>query len=373
MGVMLVSAQAFAATSDDAALQLSAVVNGYYQSGEQALSNSGEGFGLGETEVSLGGNIDDAFYGKVTTVLAYHDGETELELEEAFIQTLALPAGISVRAGRFLSDIGYLNSQHLHTDDFSVRPLPYRAFLGDHYFDDGLRVSYVMPTDWYWVVGSEAFSGDKLRAEDPDGDRDFSTVGVYTAFTKIGGDLGLESSWQLGMSYLRNQNGRAGEHHDEHAMAEEGHDEGHDHQAKFTAENTYIIDGVYKWAPAGNNKYQQLTLAAEYFYLDGISEHQEVSAASHYSGWYASGNYQFSPQWSTGVRYSRLNVQEEHDEHFHQVGYQEWDANINWHHSHFSTVRLQFTLQNNDELGFDDNIVTLQYVMSLGAHNAHQF
>ncbi|MBV7316196.1 hypothetical protein KU855_11090 [Shewanella sp. NIFS-20-20] len=370
------SGQSVAASSDTNNLQLSAVVNGYYQDGQQALAESSEGFGLGETEVSLGGNIDDAFYGKVTTVLAYHDGDTELELEEAFIQTLALPAGLSLRAGRFLSDIGYLNSQHLHTDDFSDRPLPYRAFLGDHYFDDGLRLAYVMPTDLYWTLGVEAFSGDKLRAADPEGHRDFSSVGVYTAFTKVGGDLGLESSWQLGLSYLRNENGRAGEHHEEHAEAEGEHahgDEGHDHQAKYTAENTYIIDGVYKWAPQGNNKYQQLTLAAEYFYLTGLNEHAELGAADYFSGWYLSGHYQFSPQWSTGLRYSRVDVQESHDEHFDDIGYQEWDVNLAWHHSHFSTVRLQLTHQNNDMLGFDDNIVTLQYVMSLGAHNAHQF
>ena len=73
----------------------------------------------------------------------------EVELEEAWAQTRTLPAGFQVRAGRFSSQLGYLNEQHPHTDDFIERPLLYRAFLGGHYFDDGVRVNWTAPTDLY--------------------------------------------------------------------------------------------------------------------------------------------------------------------------------------------------------------------------------
>jgi len=211
----------YSAMAEDSSLtnpSISAVLDGYYQTGDRPLAERAEGFGLGETELALSANIDEMFYGKVTAVVESHDGETELNLEEAFIQTLAMPYGLSVRAGRFLSDIGYLNNQHLHTDAFTDRPAAYRAFLGGHYFDDGIRLNYVAPTDLYWTMGVEAFKGESLRATDEHGERDFDDVGVYTALTKIGGDIGIESSWQLGLSYLRNQNGKAyaeDEHEDE--------------------------------------------------------------------------------------------------------------------------------------------------------------
>lgn len=375
---------------------ISAVLDGYYQSGDRAMSERAEGFGLGETELAISANIDDMFYGKVTAVLASHDGDTELELEEAFIQTMALPAGLSVRAGRFLSDVGYLNNQHPHTDAFTDRPAAYRAFLGGHYFDDGLRVSLVAPTDIYWNLGFEVFQGDKMQAADEHGERDFSDLGVYSAFTKLGGDIGVDSSWQLGLAYLGNDNGKLiGEEEHDHADEGDAHDahEGHDHSAKYTGENTYIADFVYKWAPNGNYKYQHLTISGEYFRVtdifgveeldhdhadEGDHDHDmlgEEANSDYHEGWYVSGVYQLNPNWSTGLRYGQVDTFEAHGDHLHSQKLKETEISLAWHHSHFSTVRLQYTNQQGTNFeGFeDDNIITLQYVMTLGAHGAHQF
>ncbi|MGX9460448.1 hypothetical protein ACWXWU_04310 [Shewanella sp. A14] len=381
----------YSAMAEDSSLtnpSISAVLDGYYQTGDRPLAERDEGFGLGETELALSANIDDNFYGKVTAVIESADGETELNLEEAFIQTLALPSGLSARAGRFLSDIGYLNNQHKHTDSFTERPAVYRAFLGNHYFDDGIRLSYVAPTDLYWTMGVEGFSGDSLRAADEHGDRDFDDVGVFTALTKIGGDIGVESSWQLGLSYLRNENGLAyaEEHEGEEEEAEEEHE--HSHSASYTGENTYIADFVYKWAPNGNYKYQNLTVSGEYFRvtdifgeepghvddIDDMDDH-EISDDDYHEGWYLSSVYQFSPSWSAGVRYGQVETYEIHEDHLDPQKLKETEVSLAWHSSHFTAVRFQFTHQ--DGTNFDgvedDNIFTLQYVMTLGAHGAHQF
>ncbi|WP_394204568.1 hypothetical protein [Shewanella waksmanii] len=380
------------ASAQDSSLtnpNISAVLDGYYQTGERPMAERVEGFGLGHTEFAISANIDDMFYGKVTAILEMHDGETELGLEEAFIQTLAMPGGFSVRAGRFLSDIGYLNNQHVHTDSFSDRPAAYRAFLGSHYFDDGVRLDYVAPTDLYWAMGVEAFKGDEMRAEDEHGEREFENVGVYTAYTKFGGDIGTSSSWQVGLSYLRNENGRLTAHEEEHgeheALADDGHGHDHSHAARYTGENTYIADFVYKWAPDGNYKYQHFTLSGEYFKVTDFApledhDHEEEEHDVHGSpddltGWYLSGVYQFSPNWSAGLRYGEVDTQELHEDHFHGQKLKETEVSLAWHHSHFSTVRLQYTNQRGTNFeGFeDDNIITLQYVMTLGAHGAHQF
>ena len=40
---------------------ISAVLDGYYQTGDRGLDGRGEGFGLGETELAISANIDDMF------------------------------------------------------------------------------------------------------------------------------------------------------------------------------------------------------------------------------------------------------------------------------------------------------------------------
>ncbi len=375
---------------------ISGVLEGYYQEGERPLSETEKGFGLGHTELAMSANIDDYFFGKLTTVIEQHDGDIEVGLEEAFIQTLALPAGFSLRAGRFLSDIGYLNNQHTHSDSFVQRPLAYRAFVGGHYFDDGLRINYVAPTDIYWLLGVEAFTGKSLRSEahvhEGEALPDYKTVGAMTAYSKWGGDIGLSSSWQFGLSYLRNEAGTQmiheehAEHegHEEHEaeIHEAGHDEhsGHSHNAAYTGKNTYIADAVFKWAPEGNYKYQNLTLSAEYFLQQDLfalehDGHIEQTLSEQNRAWYVSGVYQFLPQWSAGVRYGQADVWQAHGDHLHQQEFKETDVMLAWHHSHFSTVRLQYSYQQGNQYAdiTDDHIVTLQYVMTLGAHGAHQF
>lgn len=359
---------------------ISAVLNGYYQTGQRPLAESQEGFGLGETELAISANIDDMFYGKVTAVVESHGGETELNLEEAFIQTMAMPAGFSIRGGRFLSDIGYLNNQHLHSDFFTDRPIVYRAFLGGHYFDDGVRLNYVAPTDLYWTMGIEAFKGDSMRAADEHGEREFETVGVYTLYSKMGGDIGDNSSWQAGLSYLRNENGQVSAHEVgdvNQAPAEEGDD--HGHVAAYTGKNTYGADFVYKWAPNGNYKYQNLTLSGEYFRVTDFTpaelNPEDAPSKDYHQGWYLSSVYQFTPSWSVGVRYGEVDTQALEEEQFLGQKLKESEVTLAWHSSHFSTVRFQYTHQKGTNFDGieDDNIFTIQYIMSLGAHGAHQF
>ncbi|MEC4725523.1 hypothetical protein HWQ46_08190 [Shewanella sp. D64] len=375
----LISTSAFAEKPTLTNPAISAVLDGYYQNTERPMAERVEGFGLGHTEVALSANIDDMFYGKLTAVVEIHEGETELGIEEAFIQTLAMPAGFSLRAGRFLSDVGYLNNQHVHTDAFADRPAVYRAFLGSHYFDDGVRLNYVAPTDLYWAMGIEAFKGDSMRAADEHNEREYKEIGVYTAYSKFGGDVGANGSWQAGLSYMRNQNGRmTADEHTEHEEESDGHE--HSHSAQYTGENTYIADFVYKWAPNGNYKYQHFTLSGEYFKVTDFTplderEHLLAPATDDQLGWYLSGVYQLSPNWSAGLRYGEVDTQELHGDHFDPQKLQEAEVSLAWHHSHFSTVRLQYTNQQGTNFDGikDDNVITLQYVMTLGAHGAHQF
>ena len=69
------------------------------------------GFSLAESELIVSANIDPNFYGYLTLALS---PENTLGVEEAAIQTTTLGHGLTAKAGRFYSGIGYLNEQHPH-------------------------------------------------------------------------------------------------------------------------------------------------------------------------------------------------------------------------------------------------------------------
>ncbi len=204
-----------------------------------------QGLSIGESEVSLAANIDEKFYGQLTLSAETENGQDHVGIEEAFVDATALPAGFTLRAGRFFSDIGYLNSHHAHTDKFSDRPLVYQAFLGGQYGDDGVQLRWVAPTDLFIELGGEAFRGDQF----PSGGAGHNGVGVTTLFAHAGGDLGVENSWLAGVSML----------HSNTSGAEDG----------FSGINKlYVADVTWKWAPQGNTKDGGITVRSEYFIDD---------------------------------------------------------------------------------------------------------
>ncbi|NVK11285.1 MAG: hypothetical protein HWD83_04715 [Gammaproteobacteria bacterium] len=376
-------------------LNISAVLDGYYQNEHIEGGLRSEGFNIGHNELVLSAPVDDNFYGKLTTIIASHEGDIELEVEEAFIQTTALPYGIGVRGGRFLSDIGYLNNQHLHSDTFAERPVVYRNLLGSHYYDDGIRVNWVAPTPFYVNVFTEAMSGSNLEAdmgheEHDDGHDDEhghdTNISVYTVGLELGGDIGTDHSWQFGVSALNNE---LGVQHLEPPVPGaippvHDHDTEHDHAhgAAFGAERMYIVDATYKWAPNGNYKYQSLTLAAEY--INGSDAYEEFTAPGDNTGWYVSAAYRFSGTWSVGAMYSEFDGYEFHEfdmdpsgqfeAEYDNVTVKETQLALTWHPSHFSNIRLYATRQ---QLTMDEqettNVVGISFNTALGDHGAHAF
>ncbi|MEJ0098884.1 MAG: hypothetical protein WDO12_03755 [Pseudomonadota bacterium] len=315
-----------------------------------------QGLSIGESEVSLAANIDEKFYGQLTLSAESEDGTDHVGVEEAFVDTTALPAGFTARVGRFFSDIGYLNSHHAHTDKFSDRPLPYQAFLGGQYGDDGVQVRWVAPTDLFIELGGEAFRGDQF----PSGGAGHSGVGVTTLFAHAGGDLGVENSWLAGVSMLHsNTNG-----------AEDG----------FSGINKlYIADVTWKWAPQGNTKDGGITIRSEYFIDDRdgtyIAPDDALDPAQAWDGkrrgWYVEGVYRINRIWEAGYRFDQLLSASSGPL---ATGFDPSRNSVmlTWRNSEFSLVRLQLSRDHPNPVDHD-NAVTLQIQTALGAHGAHKF
>ncbi len=337
----------------------------YMRAGFPVVEGTGpgpQGLSLGESEISFAANVDDKFYGQFT--VSYHDnnGDVGAEIEEAYIDTLTLPDGFNLRAGRFFSNIGYLNSHHTHTDNFVDRPLAYQAFLGNQYGDDGAQVRWVAPTDTYLELGGEAFRGENY----PSGGANHDGVGAWTLFAHAGGDVSDENSWLAGVSMLKSNT----------TLADDG----------FSGDETlYIADGTWKWAPNGNTKDGGLTLRSELFYdqRDGTyTQPNEVFTdptdpltlpwTGDRRGAYLEAVYRLNRTWDIGYRFDKLWAPSSalpfatgYDPERHSI-------EATWRNSEFSFFRLQYS--HDDPIrDIVDNAIYLQYDVALGAHGAHKF
>lgn len=339
------------------------------------------GFGLGETELTFSANIDPKFFGELTFALAPEGGA---EVEEAFVETRDLGNGMKVKVGRMLSGVGYMNSRHAHTWDFVDAPLAYQAMFGGRSTREGVQMKWLAPLDRFFEVGVELGNGGSF----PGTDRNKNGFADSAIFAHVGDDIGSKGSWLIGASYMRN---KAKEHSYEDTDGISGATVANSFNGRST---TWIIDGVFKWAPTGNSKESNFSLIGEYMqrknngslsYAAPEAEALSGSYSQRQSGWYLQGVYQFKPQWRMGVRHERLssgtaqlglvNDGQLTAESFPLLAsYNPRKTSLMFDYlpSEFSRWRLQFG-RDQSQPGRTDHQIYLQYNMSLGAHSAHTF
>jgi hypothetical protein len=338
-----------------------------------AAGDTPRGFSVDDSELVLAANIDPYFRGYFNAVL--NDGS--VGVEEAWLQTLTLGGGLTLKGGRFRSGIGYQNEQHPHVWDFATNSLMYEALFGEGYGNDGLQLKWVAPTELFTELGAEIGRG----ANFPGTDRNRNGVGSYALYGHIGGDVGDSHSWRGGVSYLST---RAADRTGPLADFD-----GARVDTAFSGDsNTWMADFVWKWAPLGNSTVNNFKLAAELFRreetgslncelgLCGAGSAGAYSATQ--TGGYAQAVYQFMPRWRTGYRYDLLDP-----------GSRDYGANnaslprpdyrpsrhslmVDYSPSEFSRLRLQYTKDRASEVADDDQWV-VQYIYSLGTHGAHAF
>ena len=330
------------------------------------------GFSLSETELGLAASIDPWFRGSASFAIA---GDNSISVEEAYVQTTALGNGLGVKAGRFFSNIGYLNPQHAHVWDFVDAPLAYQAYLGTQYVDDGVQVSWLAPIDQYLELGVEAGRGRHF----PGTDTGRNGPGMVALTAHTGGDFGESHSWRAGLSVL---NAKAT---DQLLVASNG--AGDPVTDAFNGSTrVWIADAVWKWAPNGNPSRTSLKLQGEYLQStrSGTLVHDVGNAdrAGSYravqSGWYVQGVYKFHPYWRIGLRTEQLDTGTPdygiNAAALASDGYRPRKNSVmlDFSPSEFSRLRLQLA-QDRSREGLTDRQVFLQYQMSLGAHGAHGY
>ncbi len=324
-------------------------------------------FNLGESELTFAANIDPYFSGVLTAAIT---GENEIEVEEAFVRTTALPDGFTGKMGRFFSGFGYLNEVHAHAWDFVDQPLVYQAMFGGQSRQDGVQVKWLAPTDLFIELGAEAGNGDSYPATRGAG----NGLNAAALFAHVGGDVGDNTSWRAGLSWIDSQaEDRAG------GIADAS---GNPLFESFTGDaHTWVVDGVIKWAPSPR---RQLKVQGEYLHREESGEIADATGLlladgylNRQSGWYLQSVYQFTPRWRVGARYDSLDSGTPHytlaPDGLLSASPDRVSLMLDWNPSEFSRLRAQYDWDDARDDGDTDRILRLQYLYGIGAHGAHKY
>ncbi|MFL6515718.1 MAG: hypothetical protein ACJ8M1_11920 [Chthoniobacterales bacterium] len=337
------------------------------------------GFNARNIELAFDGAVDPYFQGFANIVFKLdNDNETEVELEEAFLQTTSLPFGLQVKAGQFFAPFGRINPTHPHTWDFADAPLVHGRLLGP----DGLRgvgaqISWTMPTPWYsqiLVAVQNGRGGTGYSFRNPGDDGVF--FGRMTTDREIRGlgDLLWVPRWESSVDLSPTQVVLGGV-----SGAFASNDTG-----PHTRTQIYGADLLYKWKSSrAEGGFPFVKWQTEFMYRRfeagrGVDDTFPVAETFHDWGMYSQVLWGFKKGWVAGIRGDYLHVTDSHftDDPERQTR-SRVSADLTWFPTEFSKLRLQY---NHDFLadtffmaGRDVDSVFLQFEFILGAHGAHKF
>lgn len=353
------------------------------------------GFTLQQAELSLIGAVDPYFHAEAHLLAS----EDEIELEEAFIQTLALPSGLELEVGYFLTEFGRLNPTHPHAWNWLDQPIVNtRLFGGEGMRGAGMRLAKLLPTPWYsqFHVGVQNADGEFMAsflggeighahgAEEeaeheelglggrPIVDREVRNLKDLVYLVRWENAVDVSSTWsgKFGVSGLYGPN--------------------------FTGPDgetwIYGADFLLKWLPETNRR------GRPFFRLEGEINQRELKADEFFDevegesiagetlkdwGFYLQGLYGFNGLWSAGLRYEYASGSGENIEHEGGFPGRRGDPFrdnrsrlsplLVYSPSEFSRIRLQYNYDHADHLSSDAHTVWLGFEALIGAHPAHTY
>ena len=326
-----------------------------------------DGFNLRHVELGFSAEVDP-YFRAWTTVAVDEDGA---ELEEAVLQSTSLPYGLTLSGGKIKSGIGRINRQHSHSWDFLDQPLVNELFFGEHGLtEDGVQLTWLAPTPFYLLFGTEVFNGDNEQSfavGDSEALPEHAAPRLYTAFMKTGPDLGPDHALQFGLSAL---GGR-------HQMVHE------DEECADGDTTVFGTDFVYKYDAKRSHGQGDFLLQGEYYYrdmdLDGKGDWSGSPWTAKQDGYYVQSLYGFLPRWRGGLRWDQVGLT--NDLRTPEDGSVTYDDSyrlasmLDWKLSEFSLLRAQVGRgwYDTEEGRKDAWEFALQWQLTFGKHGAHDF
>jgi len=329
------------------------------------------GFTVQNVELSIGGNVGPYFDAQANIIFQIDtEGETVVELEEAFFTTRSLPWGLQIKGGQYFTEFGRHNPLHPHSWDFVDQPVVLsRFFGGDGLRSQGMRASWLMPTDWYSELyfGVQNPKGETVTSflnapgEDIGGytliDRDARDFGdlLYTARWLNGFDVSDTLSMNLGVSGLWGPNA----------------------SGTTTDTTIYGADLYMKWQP----RYSQRGFPFVSWHTEVLKRWYEAGDRGDPSrdtlkdqGLFTQALWGFKPGWVAGLRAEYASADGNTSTDSLRDTRKRLSPNLTWYPSEYSKLRLQYNRDWAEHLpGETADSLFLQLEFNLGSHAAHIF
>lgn len=345
------------------------------------------GFTVQNVELTFAGVVDPYLRGDANIVLLIdEEGETVIELEEAWLSTLDLPFHLEIEAGQFFTEFGRLNPTHPHSWDFVDQPVVNSRFFGpDGLRSPGVQLSWLAPLPFFaelvlsaqnsqgeTVVSfrnapDETVAGRTLIERDVRGPDDL----LYLARLRTSFDLSDELTLVGGLSALFGPNASASD----------------------TDTRIYGADLFFKWRPLAANQgwpflgWQTEALLRRYqagAVLDADGAELTPSTTLDDAGLYSQLLWGFARPWVVGVRYDRArgeptafaSADGDYSSGLDSLrdSRQRYSAVLSYYPSEFSKLRLQYNYDRAEFLSAGDaHAAYVQFEILFGAHGAHKF
>jgi len=329
------------------------------------------GFNVDAAELLIFAPVDP-YFNLYTNIPVTSDGAA---LEEAYVITTNLPAGLQIKGGRFKSNASRLNGQHPHAWDFAELPLAYRSFLGPEALggDNGIQLTWMPEAPVYTLLGFEALQGSNPLLFGDDGNWG---PHAFTAFARVSFDTGDDSTFYLSPWAMFGNTKTTG-------ILPTDPITGNSFEMRGFS-TLYGMEAVWKW----KSGHQKLTLQGEYLYLkqsDATLSEIDTNSALVLSetfkrsqdGAYLQAIYGYD-RISAGLRYDRMEIFADTFERGgvkQSFGSKPWrvSAMTEYKFTEFSRIRAQFNHDRSERDGRVNNEGILQFTFTIGAHGAHPF
>ncbi|MGC6464599.1 MAG: hypothetical protein ACON5N_03355 [Akkermansiaceae bacterium] len=241
------------------------------------------------------------------------DGRMDAEWEESFLKFQELPGNFEIRAGRYLNRFGLQNNKHQHAWDFVNSNLSTPAFLGEEgLITEGGELTWIAELDRGFFALSGSFGravdhdhhghGDE-HDDDHDDDHDDGDDHDEEEHGEHGGEEAYFSGDVATIRALLTL--RQNDFHQHHfglngAWGENGFDRD---------TSLYSADYVYQWRENGLEPGgREFSAGVEFFYRDveWADEDEGLSGDTSQNGFMVFGQYRFTDQWITDLRYEDI-------------------------------------------------------------------
>jgi hypothetical protein len=293
-------------------------------------------FRFEEVELGLQAAVDP--YARADVFISFHPGG--VDVEEAYLTTLSLPAGLQVRAGQFFSPFGRQNQQHPHVWEFVDAPLALdRILAADVLSGPGVEVAWLAPLPWFAELRVAGQSTQPYPA--PGGEDRLTGLARLLQYFP----LGAATTLGVGLSVARRDEASGGGFRD------------------LAGADVYL-----RWRPAATRGY--VALQGE---LLG-RKFREVEGGRSDAGGYAQLFWRQDAYWGYGVRYDQAPVGPFFgaDPAAPAGTERRYGAVASWFPSEFQRLRLQISYDRRPG-GADGLEALLGLEFGIGAHGAHPF